>query len=197
MLYILKNVDFRKSQLVMDNLKHLFTTMRGTKRSEHVMEGMKLFNKMMSDDDLEKVMERIRDQIYYYVCQKSTALPDPSRYRRVILQPHSIDSAQIPFPLTSEPYVEAAQATDIAAMTARVHISLPEWDISEMLQIVNPALQSKYAYYRHRAAARCNGNPNERMLFHFALDHVIPKIWQTGEGHDPRACACAMSSTLV
>lgn len=118
--------------------------------------------------------------------QKSTALPDPSRYRRVILQPHSIDSAQIPFPLKSEPYVAAAQAADIAAMTARVHISLPEWDISEMLQIVNPALQSKYADYRHRAAARCNGNPNERMLFHFAPDHVIPKIWQTGEGHDPR-----------
>jgi serine/threonine protein kinase len=118
--------------------------------------------------------------------QKSTALPDHSKYRRVILQPHSIDNVQIPFPLRSEPYIEAANAADVAAMTARVHTSLPEWDISEMLQIVNPALQSKYADYRHRAAARCNGNPNERMLFHFAPDHVIPKIWQTGEGHDPR-----------
>jgi len=118
--------------------------------------------------------------------QKSSAGPDPSSYRRVILQTGSIDRAQIPCPLKSEPYLEPAQAADVAVMTARVHASLPEWDISEMLQIVNPALQSKYADYRHRVAARCNGNPNERMLFHFAPELIVPKIWQEGEGHDPR-----------
>ena len=118
--------------------------------------------------------------------QKPSADPDPSRYRRVILQTGSIDRVQIPCPLKSEPYLEHAQAADVAAMTARVHASLPEWDIYEMLQIVNPALQSKYADYRHRVTARCNGNPNERMLFHFAPELIVPKIWQEGEGHDPR-----------
>jgi hypothetical protein len=52
--------------------------------------------------------------------------------------------------------------------------------------VSNPALASKYADYRHRMASRCNGNPNERILFHFAADFIIPKIWQEGEGHDPR-----------
>jgi serine/threonine protein kinase len=118
--------------------------------------------------------------------RNTSASPDPSRFRRVILQPSSIDNVQIPHPLKSEPYLHSAQAADIACMTARIHDSLPEWDILEMLQIINPTLQSKYADYRHRAAARSNGNPNERMLFHFAPDFVIPKIWQEGEGHDPR-----------
>jgi hypothetical protein len=47
-------------------------------------------------------------------------------------------------------------------------------------------LASKYAGYRHGVAARCNGNPNERTMFHFAPPAVMPKIWQQGEGHDPR-----------
>ena len=67
-----------------------------------------------------------------------------------------------------------------------MHESLPEWDITKMEQVVNPALASKYAANRHRLAARCNGNPNERMLFHLAPDFVIPKIWQAGEGFETR-----------
>lgn len=119
--------------------------------------------------------------------QKRNTSPDPARFRRITLQPGSLDSVQMSgFSLRSEPYLAPAQASDVAAMTARVHVSLPEWDVSEMLQIINPTLQSKYADYRHRVAAHCNGNPNERTLFHFAPEAIIPKIWQEGEGHDPR-----------
>jgi ribosomal protein L13E len=63
---------------------------------------------------------------------------------------------------------------------------LPEFDITSMVQVSNPALASKYADYRHRLASRCNGNPNERIMFHFPSDSAITKIWQEGEGHDPR-----------
>jgi hypothetical protein len=51
---------------------------------------------------------------------------------------------------------------------------------------VNQTLERKYAAYRQRIAVRCNGNPNERFLFHFCPESIIPKIWQEGEGHDPR-----------
>jgi hypothetical protein len=71
-------------------------------------------------------------------------------------------------------------------MTKRVQDSLKEWKITKMEQVVNSTLASKYADYRHRVAARCNGNPKERMLFHFCSPFVIEKIWKEGEGHDPR-----------
>ena len=44
----------------------------------------------------------------------------------------------------------------------RVHKSLPEWDVTGMSQVVNSAFASKYAAYRHRVAARCNGNANDQ-----------------------------------
>jgi hypothetical protein len=89
--------------------------------------------------------------------------------------------------MKSEPYCAPAQADDIAMLSNRVHDSLPEWDITDMLQVWNPALASKYADYRHRLASRGNGDPNERIMFHFAPSpDVIAKIWQQGEGHDPR-----------
>jgi serine/threonine protein kinase/ribosomal protein L13E len=115
-----------------------------------------------------------------------SAVPDSKLYRRVVLQPGSIGSVQLPLAMKSEPYCESAQAADMVMLSKRVHESLPEFDITGMLQVSNPALASKYADYRHRLASRCNGNPNERILFHFASDFVIPKIWQEGEGHDPR-----------
>jgi hypothetical protein len=67
-----------------------------------------------------------------------------------------------------------------------MHESLPEWDISEALQVANPSLASRFAAHRHRLAACCNGNPNERVLFHLAADSVISKIWQAGEGFESR-----------
>jgi hypothetical protein len=115
-----------------------------------------------------------------------SAAPDSNLYRRIVLQPGSIGSAQLPLAMKSEPYCEPAQADDIAILSNRVHDSLPEWDISDMVQVVNPTLASKYADYRHRLASRCNGNPNERMLFHLAPDVIIPKIWQAGEGFESR-----------
>jgi hypothetical protein len=115
-----------------------------------------------------------------------SAAPDTTKYRRVVLQPGSIGSVQLPFIMTSEPYCEPAPAAERAILNMRVHDSLPEWDITDMVQVVNSALASKYASYRHRVAVRCNGNPNERMMFHFALPAVMTKIWQEGEGHDPR-----------
>jgi serine/threonine protein kinase len=115
-----------------------------------------------------------------------SAVPDSKLYRRVVLQPGSIGSVQLPLAMKSEPYCEPAQAADMAMLSKRVHDSLPEFDITSMVQVSNPALASKYADCRHRLAARCNGNPNERILFHFSSDLVIPKIWQEGEGHDPR-----------
>jgi serine/threonine protein kinase len=115
-----------------------------------------------------------------------SAAPDSKLYRRIVLQPGSIGSAQLPLAMKSEPYYEPAQAADMAVLSKRLHDSLPEFDITDMVQVLNPALASKYADYRHRLAASCNGNPNERILFHFASDFVIPKIWQEGEGHDPR-----------
>jgi hypothetical protein len=115
------------------------------------------------------------------------AAPDSKLYRRVVLQPGSIGSAQLPLAMKSEPYCAPAQAADIAMLSNRVHDSLPEWDISNMVQVWNPALASKYADYRHRLASRGNGDPNERIMFHYAPSpEVIAKIWEQGEGHDPR-----------
>jgi hypothetical protein len=106
--------------------------------------------------------------------------------RRITWEAGSIGSVQLPHPMEFEPYLVSAPPSDIAMLNSRVHDSLPEWDITEALQVVNPALASKYAANRHRVAARRNGNPNERMLFHLAPDHVIPKIWQAGEGFESR-----------
>jgi hypothetical protein len=116
----------------------------------------------------------------------SGAVPDDELFRRISLQPGSIGSEQLPFIMKTEPYWEPAPAADIAILNNRIHESLPEFDVASVVQVVNPTLASKYADRRHRLASRCNGNPNERLLFHFASDFVIPKIWQEGEGHDPR-----------
>jgi serine/threonine protein kinase len=111
---------------------------------------------------------------------------DTSSYRPIMLRPNSLDPMQLPHMLNIVPYLAPAQADDIATLNKRVQDSLPEWDIAEMVQVVNTTLASKYAAYRHWVAARCNGNPNERMMFHFAHPAVMTKIWQEGEGHDPR-----------
>ena len=118
-------------------------------------------------------------------------MPDSAKYRRILLQTGSIGSAQLPFTMKSEPFCEPAQSADVAILSKRIHASLPEWDITEMVQVVNPALASKYAACRHQVAARCNGNPNERLLFHFTSPFVMKKIWQEGQGHDPRLSAWA------
>ncbi len=88
--------------------------------------------------------------------------------------------------MKNEPYCAPAQADGIAILNNCVHDSLPEWDISDMVQVCNPALASKYADYRHRLASRGNGDPNEQIIFHFAPPAVMTKIWQEGEGHDPQ-----------
>jgi serine/threonine protein kinase len=115
----------------------------------------------------------------------STGL-DAAVYRHVMLESSSIGRVQLPHAMKSEPYLTPAAADDISILSNRVHDSLPEWDITDAVQVVNPTLASKYAAYRHRVAARCNGNPNERTAFHFASAFVMKKIWQEGEGHDPR-----------
>ena len=111
---------------------------------------------------------------------------DTKMYRRLALESGSIGQVQLPHPMKSEPYLSPAHADDIAMLNRRVHDSLPEWDVTGMKQVVNVSLVSKYAAYRHRVAARCNGNPNECMMFHYAEPAVMTKIWQEGEGHDPR-----------
>ena len=111
---------------------------------------------------------------------------DGARYRHLALQNGTVGNVQLPHPIESKPYLAPAHADDIAMLNKRVHDSLPEWDVSGMQQVVNASLASKYAAYRHRVAARCNGNPNERTMFHFADPAVMTKIWQQGEGHDPR-----------
>lgn len=123
-----------------------------------------------------------------YASKNPSAAPVASKYRRVVLKPGEIGSVLLPFDMEAnrEPYCEPAPAAERAILNMRVHESLPEWDITKLDQVVNPALASKYANYRHRLASLCNGNPNERILFHFASDIVIPKIWKEGEGHDPR-----------
>jgi serine/threonine protein kinase/uncharacterized protein YjbI with pentapeptide repeats len=111
---------------------------------------------------------------------------DTSRYRSIMLQSNCLDHVQLPHVMKVEPYLAPAHFHDIDMLNKRVHDSLPEWDVEKMFQIVNTTLASKYAAYRHRVAARRNGNPNERMMFHFAHPAVMTKIWQEGEGHDPR-----------
>ncbi len=118
--------------------------------------------------------------------------------RRLLMQRNTLGSVVIPFLLKREPYCVTLLSTDgailhplvspldIDALTARVHESLPEFDITHLEAVVNQTLESKYAGYRQRVALRCNGDPNERFLFHFCPDIVIPKIWQEGEGHDTR-----------
>jgi serine/threonine protein kinase len=109
-----------------------------------------------------------------------------SVYRRLVLRPSGFDSVEMPFQLRDQPYLAPAHAADIAALTSRVHESLPEWDITEMNQVVNKVLATQYACNRHIIAARCNGDPNERLLFHFPHPDATAKIWQQGDGHDPR-----------
>ena len=115
-----------------------------------------------------------------------TAMINTALYRRLLLNPSSIGSVQLPHPMKSEPYLTPANSDDMAILNRRLHDSLPEWDITEALQVVNPTLASKFAAHRHQLAARCNGNPNERILFHLAADSVISKIWQSGEGFESR-----------
>ncbi len=114
------------------------------------------------------------------------AVIDASRYRRFELESGSIGSVQLPQPMKTEPYLVPAAADDVTMLNNRVHDSLCDWDVTEALQIVNPALSSKYAAKRHQLASRRNGDPNERLLFHLAPDLVIPKIWQSGEGFESR-----------
>jgi serine/threonine protein kinase len=111
---------------------------------------------------------------------------DFSKYRPMMLQANSIDGVQLPHAMRNKPYLAPAHAADISIVSNRIHESLPEWDITGMEQVVNAALASKYAAYRRRVASRCNGNPNERVMFHFTPDNLIPKIWQEGEGHESR-----------
>jgi serine/threonine protein kinase len=111
---------------------------------------------------------------------------DAEKYRRITIEPGSIGDEQLPHAMKSEPYLALAHDDDVAFLSKRVHESLPEWDITEMKQVVNPTLAAKYAAFRHRTAARRNGDPNEKMLFHFAPPAAVTKIWQEGEGHDPR-----------
>ena len=111
---------------------------------------------------------------------------DSSIFRQMELESGSIGGVQLPHPMKTEPYLTPAHADDIAMLNKRVHDSLSDWDITEALQVVNPALSSKYAAKRHQLAARRNGDPNERMVFHLASDFVIPKIWQAGEGFESR-----------
>jgi serine/threonine protein kinase len=111
---------------------------------------------------------------------------DALHYRRLMLESACIGDSQLPHPLKTEPYLVPAQDVDLKMMNKRVQDSLPEWEVTKMDQVVNSSLASKYAAYRHRVAARRNGNPNERMMFHFCNPYVIEKIWKEGEGHDPR-----------
>jgi serine/threonine protein kinase len=141
----------------------------------------------------ELVHEREWLQCSPSICAKlEIELKDPisllntARYRHIVLNPSSIGSLQLPHPMKSEPYLAPANADDISMLSKRVHDSLSEWDITEALQIVNPSLASKFAAHRYYLAARCNGNPNERILFHLASDSVISKIWQAGEGFESR-----------
>jgi serine/threonine protein kinase len=118
--------------------------------------------------------------------KNSNATIDAARFRHLAWESGTIGHVQLPHPLKSEPYLAPAHADDVAMLSRRVHDSLPEWDITGMQQVVNASLASNYAAYRHRVASLCNGNPNERMMFHFADPAVMTKIWQQGEGHDPR-----------
>lgn len=118
--------------------------------------------------------------------------------RRLLIQRNTLGSVVIPFLIQREPYCvsllspvgaiihQSVTPGDIDALSARVHESLPEFDITHLEAVVNQTLESKYAGYRQRITMRCNGNPNERFLFHFCPEIVIPKIWQEGEGHDTR-----------
>jgi serine/threonine protein kinase len=111
---------------------------------------------------------------------------DTARYRRIVLESNSFDRVELPHPMKTEPHLASTHADDIAMLNRRVHDSLPEWDVTGLAQVINAALASKYTAYRHQVATRCNGNPNERMMFHYAEPAVMTKIWQEGEGHDPR-----------
>jgi len=103
---------------------------------------------------------------------------DAVRYRPITLDCQCIDKVQLPHSFKSEPHFAPAGAVDIAMLNTRVHDSLPEWDITNMVQVVNLAQSSKYAAYRHQVATRCNGDPNERMMFHFAHPTVTSTVGQ-------------------
>jgi serine/threonine protein kinase len=118
--------------------------------------------------------------------KNSSVRVDAAKYRRMTLDTGTMGTVQLPHVLTSEVYRKPAQAVDCAMLNNRVHHSLDEWDVTEALQIFNPALAEQYAANRHRVAVRCNGDPNERMVFHLASDFVIPKIWEAGEGVETR-----------
>jgi serine/threonine protein kinase len=118
--------------------------------------------------------------------KKKNGRVNPLEYRRLELEPARIGEVQLPHPLNSEPYKVAARDADFEMMNKRVQDSLPEWKITEMEQVVNSTLASEYAKHRHGVAARRNGNPNEKIMFHFCSEFAMNKIWKEGEGHDPR-----------
>lgn len=99
---------------------------------------------------------------------------DDVGYRRITLDCQVMDTVQLPHSSKSEPHF----APDKEMLNSRVHDSLPEWDVTDMVQVVNTAQSSKYAAYRHQVATRCNGDPNERMLFSFAQPTVTSTVGQ-------------------
>jgi hypothetical protein len=78
---------------------------------------------------------------------------DTARYHHLALEPGSVGNVQLSHPMKSEPCLAPAHADQIAMLNKRVHDSLPEWDVTEMQQVVNASLASKYAAYRQGVAA--------------------------------------------
>ena len=73
---------------------------------------------------------------------------DFAAHRRLLLQNNALCGTQLPFASRTEPYCAPAAQADIEMMQQRLHESLPEWDVTDMQQVVNEKLGAAYASYR-------------------------------------------------
>ncbi len=57
---------------------------------------------------------------------------------------------------------------------------LTEFDIVSLQKVINPTTQSNYVARRRLMAEKCNGNPNEREVFHLTSPNLLDTITKVG-----------------
>lgn len=57
---------------------------------------------------------------------------------------------------------------------------MEEFDIIDLKKVTNPTTQSKFVQRRRLMADKCNGNPNEREVFHLTQPYLLDTITKVG-----------------
>jgi len=67
---------------------------------------------------------------------------------------------------------------------------LEEFDIIGLKKVTNPTTQRKFVQRRRLMAEKCNGNPNEREVFHLTAPYLLDTITKVGALMLKLNCGC-------